>query len=74
MNLKPRESGDGNEWAIIQNVDVYDLILISLIDGASLFDENQNSVATFKKNAIVTKKDGGYTYDRDDLLSSFDDQ
>ena len=71
MNLKPRERNSKHEWAIIQNVDVYDLILISLIDGASLSDENENRVATFKKNAIVTKLGADYTYDKDDLLNSF---
>ena len=74
MKLTPRKISDGHEWAIIHNVDSYDLILISLIDGASLLNENGNRVATFKKNSIVTKRDDNYTYDKEDLLNSFSNQ
>ena len=70
MKLTPRSLGDKHEWAIISNVEMYDCILISLIDGAALMDENNKSVALFKKNAIVTKQGDKFMYNNSDLTSS----
>jgi len=68
--MTPRTIGSKHEWAIILNVDRYDCILISLVEGAALMDENNKSIALFKKNAIVTKHGNEYTYDNTDLMSS----
>lgn len=70
MNLIPRSLGDKHEWAIVGSTDPYDCILISLIEGAALLDNNNKSVATFKKGAIVTKQGDNYTYDNSDFTNS----
>jgi len=70
MKMTPRTLGDKHEWAIINNVDRYDCILISLIDGANILDENEKAVMSFKKNAIVTKQGDKITYNKSDLTSS----
>ena len=68
--MTPRALGDKHEWAIINNVEMYDCIFISLIDGAALMDQNNKSIALFKKNAIVTKQGNEYRYNNSDLTSS----
>lgn len=70
MKMVPRSLGNKHQWAIILNVDMYDRILISLVDGAALMDGNNKSIALFKKNAIVTKHGEEYTYNDSDLMSS----
>lgn len=70
MKIIPRSLANGHDWAIIKNVDVYDCILISLIEGAALMDSDKKAIASFKKHAIVTKQGDEYTYDKLDLMSS----
>ena len=68
--MTPRTIGDKHEWAIITGVEVYDCILISLVEGAALLGSDNKATALFKKNAIVTKKGDEYTYDKSDLATS----
>lgn len=70
MNFIKRTSENRHDWLIINNVDIYDAALISMIDDAPLRDSNLIPILFFKKGSIITKKGEDLTYCESDLMES----